>query len=145
MGKVFADVLDNLLEDANPGGVRMPPPGSYGFATQPLIFSVPPTPPADRVAVPRPFVVAPPPQQPRPRSLSLRQRKALDMFVSLGAHIGEDFTRDTLRAEFRALALRYHPDRHPGSSERELARLTTCFAQLTDAYERLQTVLFSIN
>jgi hypothetical protein len=144
MGKAFADVLDTLLEGAASGPATMPPPGGFGFATQPLMFTVPDAAASHLVTVPRPFAAPMPPPR-RPRRLSLRQRAALDTFVALGARIDEDFTREELRAEFRTLALRYHPDRHPGSSDREMAHLTTRFAQLTAAYERLQTVLFSIN
>jgi hypothetical protein len=121
MGQAFADVLDGYLEgfDATP-----PPPSrpGSGIATQAFLFTAPPR-----------------PVRPR-RTLSPRQQLALDTIVALGGRLGADFTRDELRAAYRALAFRYHPDRHPGSSDRETARLAACFAQLSSAYERLQTV-----
>lgn len=81
---------------------------------------------------PRPI----PPPQPQPR-LTPRQRAALDVLTELGAAIGVDFTAEELRRTFRSLARQYHPDRHPGSSEGEKARLSTLFARLHDAYTHL--------
>ena len=121
MGKAFAEVLDGYLEgfDATPAA---PPRTGFGIGTQPFLFTAPPR-----------------PARPR-RILSPRQQLAFDTIAALGGRLAADFTRDELRATFRALALRYHPDRHPGSNERETARLATSFSQLTAAYERLQTV-----
>jgi hypothetical protein len=82
------------------------------------------------------------PGQPNPRrSLSSREQTALDQRIALGASVGADFTVDQLRSAFRALAPIYHPDRHPGSSESEKARLSMQFVQLHDAYRELQGAL----
>jgi hypothetical protein len=75
------------------------------------------------------------------RSLTSREQAALDQLNALGASIGADFTVDGLRSAFRALAPRYHPDRHPGSSASEQARLSMQFVQLNDAYRELQSAL----
>ncbi len=72
------------------------------------------------------------------RILSSRGRAALDQLNALGAAIGADFTVQELRQAFRALARRYHPDRHPNSSAIEKARLSRQFVQLHDAYRELQ-------
>lgn len=72
------------------------------------------------------------------RILSSRGRAALDQLNALGAAIGADFTVQELRQAFRTLARRYHPDRHPGSSAIEKARLSRQFIQLHDAYRDLQ-------
>jgi hypothetical protein len=121
MGKAFAEVLDGYLEGVD----ATPPPAAragFGIATQPFLFTAPPR-----------------PARPR-RTLSPRQQLAFDTIAALGGRLSVDFTRDELRATFRGLALRYHPDRHPGSSDRETARLAASFSQVTAAYERLQTV-----
>ena len=75
----------------------------------------------------------------RIRILTPRQETALGAFVRLGARIGRNFTETELRSAFRMLAREYHPDRHPHSSDQEQSRLSAAFAQLTDAYEHLQT------
>ena len=83
------------------------------------------------------------PAQPTPsqRSLSSREQAALDQLIALGASVGADFTVDQLRSAFRSLARRYHPDRHPGSTASEKARLSMQFVQLHDAYRELQGAL----
>jgi hypothetical protein len=82
---------------------------------------------------------APPP---RPaRVLSARQEQALADLAELGATLSADFTARELKGTFRALARIYHPDRHPGCSEFERARLARQFATLSDAYRRLLTLV----
>lgn len=44
---------------------------------------------------------------------------------------------DVVRAAFRQLARRWHPDRHPGANEPLRAALCQRFAQITGAYEQL--------
>lgn len=78
-----------------------------------------------------------PPQRPR-RVLSPTEQRALDRLVDLGATIDASFTAEELRSAFRALARRYHPDRHPKASATERARLSSLFAQLRQAYTDLQ-------
>jgi hypothetical protein len=73
---------------------------------------------------PPPSAAAPPPETPRARALR-----------TLGLR-GEPGV-DTVRAAFRQLARRWHPDRHPGASERARAVLCRRFAQISGAYEQL--------
>jgi DnaJ domain len=80
-----------------------------------------------------------PHEQPRPRrTLSSRERAALEQLNALGACIDADFSVEELRRVFRELARTYHPDRHPGSSASEKARLSMQFVRLHDAYRELQ-------
>jgi hypothetical protein len=44
---------------------------------------------------------------------------------------------DAVRAAFRQLARRWHPDRHPGASEQARVVLCQRFAQISGAYEQL--------
>jgi hypothetical protein len=78
----------------------------------------------------------PPPSSPR-RVLTPRQDRAFHALVELGATLPTDFTDADLRSAYRLLALKYHPDRHPGSSRAEAERLALLFTQLTDAYRQL--------
>ena len=61
----------------------------------------------------------------------------------LGAVIGPDFTEVELRSAFRALALRYHPDRHPGITEPERARLARLFADASECHRQLAAVVMA--
>ena len=74
-------------------------------------------------------------------SLTPAQRAALDYFRAAGAPTLDDgFTSDALKQAFRQLALRYHPDRHPGCTERDRRRLAATFAGVHDAYRTLLEV-----
>lgn len=150
-GKAFVEVLDEVLgsEPATPARGRSAP---GGFATPSIYFfdtrlnarpdAAAWRPPTPSEAAPPP----PPPPSPRPRrALSPRHREALEAFVDLGARIDDDFTAAELRSVFRSLALRYHPDRHPGSSDGERTHLSACFAQLHDAYEALKSIPVSLH
>jgi DnaJ-like protein len=75
---------------------------------------------------PPPSAAAPPPAPETPRARALR---------TLGLR-GEPGV-DTVRAAFRQLARRWHPDRHPGASETARAVLCRRFAQISGAYEQL--------
>jgi hypothetical protein len=44
---------------------------------------------------------------------------------------------DAVRAAFRQMALRWHPDRHPNAGEQTRAALCRRFAQISTAYEQL--------
>jgi DnaJ-like protein len=66
----------------------------------------------------------PPPDGPRARAL-----RTLGLDGEPGA--------DAVRAAFRQLARRWHPDRHPGANEHTRALLCRRFAQITVAYEAL--------
>ena len=69
--------------------------------------------------------------------LTLLERRALAALNRLGAGLDEALSSDTLRRAFRRLAHRYHPDRHPGSSPAESARLARLFAEATAHYRVL--------
>lgn len=68
----------------------------------------------------------PPVQHESPRARALR---------TLG--LAGDPGTDAVRAAFRQLAWRWHPDRHPTASESARAVLCRRFAQITGAYEQL--------
>jgi len=80
-------------------------------------------------------------QGPRPtrpdRHLTAPQRRALADLTALGAAIDASFTREDLRSAFRALARRYHPDRHASRGDADPARLSAQFRLLHDAYRVL--------
>ena len=71
----------------------------------------------------------------------MKQQEALDALIGLGARLDAEFTQDELRAAFRMLALRYHPDRHVSSSDAERERLAMLFTRAHDAYERLKVIV----
>jgi DnaJ-class molecular chaperone len=71
------------------------------------------------------------------RPLTGRQQRALTQLNDLGARLRADFTVRELRSAFRELARRYHPDRHPGGSRVETARLARMFAEVTESYRQL--------
>lgn len=143
-GKAFVDVLDEVLADYESDGGSGPARTNAGFAT-PSIFCLESM-DMRHSASPSAWLsasvtTAPPPRPVRPRrTLSPHQREAFDAFVQLGAPISDDFTDRDLRSMFRSLALRYHPDRHPGSSDNERAHLAVRFTQLHAAYESLKSV-----
>jgi len=152
-GKAFVEVLDEVLEGYTPHEPVRPSRAGLGYATPSILFfnghltrsahSFPWLPPS---SPPSPWLPPSGGRTTRPRrTLSSRQRQALNAFVELGARIGDDFTDAELRSVFRSLALRYHPDRHPGSSDREKARLSTSFAQLHEAYQSLKLAPVSSN
>jgi hypothetical protein len=68
------------------------------------------------------------------RSLKPAEKLALQTLVRLGAALDGRFTARELRSAFRALAQRYHPDRHPHVTEAERSRLSATFAEVTSAY-----------
>jgi curved DNA-binding protein CbpA len=61
----------------------------------------------------------------------------------LGARLTADFTAEELRRAYRKLALEYHPDRHPGSTEPQEARLTRILADLNEHHRHLLAALKS--
>jgi hypothetical protein len=89
-----------------------------------------------------PVYGARPEAQSRPaRLLTAAQKQAAGVLRGLGATLAADFTDAELKSVFRALARRFHPDRHPGSTEGERARLALSFATACDAYRTLTTTL----
>ena len=90
----------------------------------------------------RPATARPAPMPARPaRPLSDRQRQALTAFVELGARLTADYTAGELRSAYRRLAMEYHPDRHPGSTESQRARLTRILADLNEHQRHLVAAL----
>jgi hypothetical protein len=85
------------------------------------------------------YAARPEAQPSRPaRTLSLAQRQALDVLRSVGgATLADDFTDAELKSAFRALARRFHPDRHPESADGERARLARTFGRIAEAYRLL--------
>ncbi len=133
-GRAFVDVLEEALDGYRPEPAPPGPRAGFGFATASIFLFEAGVPSARTQS----FAAAPPPPPPPPqarRSLSSRQQDALHAFVQFGASLGEDFTDTELRRAFRALALQYHPDRHPGSSDTQTAHLSVRFSPLHDAYE----------
>lgn len=146
----FSDILDQKLGDFDPE----PPPASAHAWRPPspgptvLFFDlrfcgaavqtghVPGS--ASHEPWASPCVRPVPPARPR-RILTVAQQQALEDLARHGATLAADFTESELRSAFRALARRYHPDRHPESGALEQARLSNTFASLTDAYRHLMT------
>lgn len=80
--------------------------------------------------------------QHRPHRLTPRAQAAFDELRRIGAsRLHRAFTHDELRHEFRALALRFHPDRHPRLGDAERSRLAATFSRLTAAYRELLKVV----
>lgn len=75
------------------------------------------------------------------RTLSSVQQRALECLTALGARLVPDFTAAELRREYRQLARRVHPDRHPHASTEQHARLSREFSDATDAYRLLLGVV----
>ena len=73
--------------------------------------------------------------------LTERQQRAFHVLVVLGADLRSDFTADGLRSAYRSLARRYHPDRHPDSSQADKARLARVFADLNEYHSWLLSAL----
>ncbi|MEO7272065.1 MAG: J domain-containing protein [Vicinamibacterales bacterium] len=140
----FAEVLDEKL------GTEAPPrqtlSGAYGYRATVHAFHefAAAATPVTGWRPRHPYAAATAPQEarrtPRPdRRLSPGARAALDQLNALGARVSADFTPEELRTAFRSLALTFHPDRHPGSTSSDVARLSANFIAVNDAYRALQT------
>jgi len=88
-----------------------------------------PRPPAPEARPPQSPPVAPPRVPPLAETPRARALRTLGLQGEPGV--------DTVRAAFRQLARRWHPDRHPGASEQTRAVLCQRFAQISGAYEQL--------
>jgi hypothetical protein len=75
-----------------------------------------------------------PPRTPSPAPVVQESARARAL-RTLG--LAGDPGTDAVRAAFRQLAWRWHPDRHPGASDGARAVLCRRFAQITGAYEQL--------
>lgn len=71
------------------------------------------------------------------RTLSPVQQRALECLTALGARLVPAFTASELRREYRQLARRVHPDRHPLATPAEHERLARQFADASAAYRTL--------
>lgn len=82
---------------------------------------------------------------PRPRrrahTFTDEQRKAFERLTLLGASIGDDFTGEELRREYRRMAKLYHPDGHPDAGTQQLDSLAQRFADATWAYRVLRILV----
>jgi hypothetical protein len=144
-GATFRDALEQEMAGYRPRGPvsapTPPPPPSYRlphpllFARPLLQFGTAAYRPAGISLVAGPFQPTPSPRP--PRQLTVRQQRAVDELVLLGAELDGDFTARQLRSAYRALARQYHPDRHPSSSLTEKARLARVFASLNENHRCL--------
>jgi DnaJ-like protein len=127
-GAAFADILDSKLRDF--GGE--PPFTSAASSSRPI------TPPLFVFTGPQvhfhstPYAgmgwTAPRPSRPA-RKLTAAER------------IAEGMSLAELRSAYRRLARRYHPDRHPASTDGEKERLSGLFAEVTAHYRRIAAAL----
>ena len=152
--RAFADVLDDAL-GVTPGPVSYASRGATTSTQQPVnpfLFVKMPAFAGARVTYgtatwtkPAAQAVAEAPEPAevrRPvRTLSSVQQRALECLTALGARLVPDFTAAELRREYRQLARRVHPDRHPHASTEQHARLSREFSDATDAYRLLLGVV----
>jgi hypothetical protein len=130
-----------------------PIPGTELPAFAPAAPEPPPAPHSAPAAAPEPTVEQAPPHasprisSPRPapierarRVLTVKEQRALDRLLLLGARLDDAFTAGDLRREYRALALRLHPDRHTAAPAADRAVLAEAFARATASYRCLQAV-----
>jgi hypothetical protein len=148
-GAAFADILDEMVGAAAESGRRSDRPRPPVFVPpHPLLFATPYRPfrasPYRGVSTDAGSTSTRPPASRRAteplrpsRTLTSRQRQALDAFVMLGARLTADSTTTELRSAFRLLVLAYHPDRHPAGSDAEKARLTRLVADLNEHHQQL--------
>jgi hypothetical protein len=134
----FAEILDAHL-----GCTDVPPPAARAWTSRPVTaplfaFELPLTTARPAPTAPRPE--PPPPVTPR-RRLTTVEQQAVDALNTLGAGLDDALTPAALRRAFRALAHRYHPDRHPGRSSAEHERLARLFAEATAHYRLLAAAL----
>lgn len=144
-GRSFADVLDAALHaGVEPAAVRR---ASWGFTAPPLgplrfaFAAVPPPRPHARAAYELAAATAGSFPRSRPAlTLTTPQQQALDGLNALGGRLPAEFTASDLRAAYRRLAHRLHPDRHRASSAIEAAHLAREFAEATGHYRVLLTL-----
>lgn len=162
-GEAFAEVLQRKLQELQTDGPVLRPPPTHRpapplpFLSGPQLFGVGAVPyrsavypvcagsqirlNAETTATPKPegddTRVSGATGTRARRTLTARQHEALERFIWLGANLTPDFSGSELRSTFRALARRYHPDRHPHVTDSERARLARAFAELSDCHRVL--------
>jgi len=152
--RAFVEVLDEVLTDPAGATSTTAQPGtnpSARIASTPIYAYTPYQTPNRFWTAPGPYESAAaaefarhsaPAAKPRAEARAKRRLKpveesALQTFLRLGGAIDGNFTSKELRSTFRALAQRYHPDRHPHVTDAERSRLGSTFAELTSAYDVL--------
>jgi hypothetical protein len=81
---------------------------------------------------------AKPKPAPPARPLTAAQRAALECLRAFGAPLaGAAVTDSEVKAAFRELARRFHPDRHPEADDAERQYLGRAFGQIAEAYRVL--------
>lgn len=75
------------------------------------------------------------------RTLSPAQQRAFECLTALGARLTPGFLAGELRREYRLLARRVHPDRHPHATPAEHERLARQFSDATTAYRTLRATV----
>jgi hypothetical protein len=141
----FAEVLDEKLRAHVPSPPAAPDACGYRATVHAFYEFAAAAKPVAGWRPRHPYAACTVPHEPRTtkranRQLSAGERAALDQLNALGAGVGADFTAEELRTAFRSLALTFHPDRHPGSTGPDVARLSANFIALHDAYRALQTI-----
>ncbi len=151
-GARFGDILDEKVASwtasepqpgisSMPGGQRGWHPAYLLNGTWPAGGSATAQPAARRAYAAEASTPRPTPLGRPARVLSLAQRRALDCLRSFGAvSLDETFTDDEVKSAFRALALRFHPDRHPGVRDEDRRYLADAFDRMTQAYRQLTAV-----
>jgi len=69
------------------------------------------------------------------------ERRAFNRLLDLGARLEPNFSAEDLRREYRRLAQSYHPDRHSGRSAVERDSLARRFADVTERYRCLRSLV----
>ncbi len=70
-------------------------------------------------------------------ALDAEDHAALEFFRREGRPLTDDYTEFELKAAYRKLALKLHPDAHAGEDERDRHRWAARFQQLVELTERL--------
>ncbi len=145
-GRPFVDVLDDALQ-ARPAARPDVGAARHFAAPSPLPFlfaSMPPPGTRARAAYVRasgPPVSAAATAPRSARLLTPSQQQAFDGLNALGGCLPAGFTAGELRAAYRQLAVRLHPDRHQQRGDSDHAGLARDFATAAGHYQTL-LVLF---
>jgi hypothetical protein len=144
-GASFAQLLDDLLDGGAPASFTPP----AAVAGSPFLFTVRPPHPLLFFRIQSSGEAAVPAEVHALRSdmrrcsprraerLTDEERAALETLEALGVTLAPEFTAAELRRQYRLLARRIHPDRHPAAQPDERQRLSRAFAAATDSYRVL--------